>query len=222
METLQTTKRQLEVYRQAVLKEAFSSCETIKTRDVCEHITDGDHMPPPKAESGIPFIMISNIKNNQIDWNDTCYVGLEYYESLGEKRTPCSGDVLYTVTGSYGIPIKVDFDKRFCFQRHIALMRPNERITQKFLYYAMQSPQVYQQASKRATGTAQKTVGLNVLRDMDIPYTESKNTQDNVVNEIESRLSVCDSIEQTVDTALSQADALRQSILKEAFEGRLV
>ena len=40
-----------------------------------------------------------------------------------------------------------------------------------------------------------------------------------IVFEIESRLSVCESIEQTVDTALAQADAMRQSILKQAFEG---
>lgn len=42
-----------------------------------------------------------------------------------------------------------------------------------------------------------------------------------MISEIESRLSVCDSIEQTVDTTLQQAEAMRQSILKDAFEGRL-
>ena len=46
-------------------------------------------------------------------------------------------------------------------------------------------------------------------------------TQKQVISEIESRLSACDSIEQTVDTALQQAEAMRQSILKQAFEGRL-
>ena len=45
--------------------------------------------------------------------------------------------------------------------------------------------------------------------------------QKHIVNEVESRMSVCDSIEQTVDTAFAQAEAMRQSILKEAFEGRL-
>ena len=42
-----------------------------------------------------------------------------------------------------------------------------------------------------------------------------------MLEQIESRLSVCDSIEQTVDIALQQAEAMRQSILKDAFEGRL-
>lgn len=217
--TLQTTKQQLAVYRQAVLKEAFEGCTTVKANSVCEHITDGDHMPPPKSESGIPFIMISNIKENTIYWDNTNYVNQEYYSEIGEKRTPRKGDILYTVTGSYGIPIKVDFDREFCFQRHIALLRPNEKITQNYLFYALQSPDVYLQATNRATGTAQKTVGLSVLRDIDIPFFESVEQQRMVADLIESRLSVCESIEQTVDTALAQADAMRQSILKQAFEG---
>ena len=45
--------------------------------------------------------------------------------------------------------------------------------------------------------------------------------QKKVVEMIESRLSVCDSIEKTIDTALQEAEALRQSILKQAFEGGL-
>lgn len=46
--------------------------------------------------------------------------------------------------------------------------------------------------------------------------------QRKILEEIESRLSVCDSIEKTVDDSLVQAEALRQSILKKAFEGGLV
>lgn len=221
VETLQTIKEQLAVYRQAVLKEAFCGCKTAKAFDLCECITDGDHMPPPKAKTGIPFVMISNINKNTINWNSVHYVGEDYYNSIGDKRTPRYGDVLYTVTGSYGIPIKVDFRKKFCFQRHIALLRPNEKVSQDFLFYALQTPMVYLQATKKATGTAQKTVGLTVLRDMDIPFCESANEQGKIVKEVESRLSICESIEQTVDTALAQAEAMRQSILKKAFEGEL-
>ncbi len=223
VETLQTTKKQLAVYRQAVLKEAFIKVDkTIAVESVCIHITDGDHMPPPKSLHGIPFIMISNIEDNKINWDSTNYVGIEYYNKIGEKRTPKRGDVLYTVTGSFGIPVLVDFDKKFCFQRHIALLRPSEKILQKYLYYVMQIPDVYSQAKKMATGTAQKTVGLNMLRQIQIPYTANKKQQQEIVTQIESRLSVCDRIEKTVDAALSQAEAMRQSILKKAFNGGLL
>ena len=219
---LKTAKERLKVYRQAVLKEAFDICpEKIILNSVCEHITDGDHMPPPKSETGIPFIMISNIQQNRINWSNTAYVNEHYYENIGEKRRPKNGDVLYTVTGSFGIPVLVDFDKHFCFQRHIALLRPNKSITQKYLYYAMQEPSVYSQASKMATGTAQKTVGLSVLRKLIIPFIESIKAQKAIVSKIEAQISVCDNIERAVSIALQQAEALRQSILKKAFEGGL-
>lgn len=222
VETLKKTKAQLTVFRQAVLKEAFSDCKNLVTiASITQHVTDGDHMPPPKADSGVPFIMISNIEGNAICWENTAFVGRNYYESIDSKRKPQIGDVLYTVTGSYGIPVLVDFDKEFCFQRHIALLRPKDTIEQKYLYYALMEPGVYAQATKGATGTAQKTVGLGVLRKIEIPFIHDRSEQMRIVENIESKLSVCDSIEQTVDAALQQAEAMRQSILKDAFEGRL-
>ena len=221
VETLKKIKQQLAVYRQAVLKEAFSICKEKKTVDqVCVHVTDGDHFPPPKAQTGVPFIMISNIKDQKIVWEGTNHVGVDYYNQIGEKRAPIKGDVLYTVTGSYGIPVLVDFDVKFCFQRHIALLRPNETITQKYLYYVMQSPEIYQQATDKATGTAQKTVSLSVLRKIEIPYC-NLSEQREIVSVLESRLSVCDNVEQIVDATLQRAEAMSQSILKSAFEGRL-
>ena len=222
VETLRKTKQQLAVYRQAVLKDTFSGCDKqVSVSSVCTHVTDGDHMPPPKAASGIPFIMISNIDGNKIDFSQTAFVGRDYYENIDSKRRPQVGDVLYSVTGSFGIPVLVDFEKEFCFQRHIALLRPNDSILSRYLYYAMQAPDVYAQASKGATGTAQKTVGLTVLRKIMIPYTESKTEQERIVRDVEHKMSVCDQIEKTVDTALQQAEAMRQSILKKAFEGEI-
>lgn len=222
IETLKNTKQQLAVYRQAVLKEEFKDCDRkVAVESVCQHVTDGDHMPPPKTKQGVPFIMISNIENHIINWNNTAYVGDEYYNNIDIKRKPSKGDVLYTVTGSYGIPVLVNYEKKFCFQRHIALLRPNESIDQKFLYYAMQTPEVYAQATKGATGTAQKTVGLAVLRKIQIPYCDNISKQVEIVTDIETKMSLCNSVEDTIDTALQQAEAMRQSILKKAFEGEL-
>lgn len=222
VETLLKLKAQLVVYRQAVLKKAFADSKAhIALEAVTQYITDGDHMPPPKAEDGVPFIMISNVKDNLICWENTAHVGRYYYDRLDSKRKPQNGDVLYTVTGSYGIPILVDYDKEFCFQRHIALLRPKGTIEQRYLYYSLMAPETYAQATKGATGTAQKTVGLGVLRKIKIPFNSDRSEQMRIVKDIESRLSVCDSIEQTADTALQQAEAMRQSILKDAFEGRL-
>ena len=84
-----------------------------------------------------------------------------------KERIAEKGDILFTVTGSYGIPIKVTVDKPFCFQRHMALLK--QLIKMDYLYYALQSPVVKSQCDTAATGTAQKTVGLGSLRSIMLP-----------------------------------------------------
>ena len=125
------------------------------------------------------------------------------------------------MTGSFGIPILIDYGKEFCFQRHIGLVRPLNTVSQKWVYYVLQSPQIFNQAKETATGTAQKTVALSSLRNFNIPFC-SFEEQQTIVAEIESRLSVCDKIEESIEQSLKQSESLRQSILKKAFEGKLV
>lgn len=221
IELLKKAQQQLKVYRQAVLKNAFEICNSTKIlSDVCKHITDGDHQAPPKSECGIPFIMISNIQKNIIDFKNTKYVPESYYNQISDKRIPIKGDVLYSVVGSYGIPVLIDYNKKFCFQRHIALLRP-QNVLAKYLYYVLQTSDVYLQATKLSTGTAQKTVPLGGLRKIIIPFC-TIDEQEKVVEQIESRLSVCDKTEDIINNSLAKADSLRQSILKQAFEGKLV
>ena len=145
--------------------------EVKKLKEACICITDGDHMPPPKANKGIPFITISNIDKQfrEIDFRETFFVPQSYYDSIKEERKTQIGDVLYTVTGSYGIPIIVNEFRRFCFQRHIALLRPNILLVSSyFLCYWALCKSIKYMADEVATGIAQKTVGLSSLRNFPI------------------------------------------------------
>ena len=135
---------------------------------LCKSISDGDHQPPPQVPSGIPFVVISNVSSGKIDLSNTRFVSHDYYENLHESRIPCREDILFTVTGSYGIVIPVDTEDAFCFQRHIALLKPLQ-ITTEFLSTWLNTPIVYEQCKHCATGTAQKTVGLNSLKNILIP-----------------------------------------------------
>ena len=131
-------------------------------------ITDGDHLPPPKTDYGIPFIYISNIEGfNKINFTDCSYVPEDYYEKIIDKRKVKENDILYTVVGSYGIPVLVKSEIKFCFQRHIALIRA-EKINSEFLVQALDSGAFRLQADKVAIGEAQKTVTLDNLRKMTI------------------------------------------------------
>lgn len=158
----------------------------VELAEVCDAVTDGDHLPPPKAHSGVPFITISNINDGaSIDFSDTFYVPQEYYDSLALTRRPRRNDVLYAVTGSYGISTLVEFNAEFCFQRHIALLRPSKKILPQYLFSVMRSDHVKTQADSLATGMAQKTVSLKVLRSFTIPLPPLPE-QERIVADIEA------------------------------------
>lgn len=152
--------------------------EKVRLEDCCYSISDGDHQPPPKAQQSIPFVTISNINSmNQLDFSDTMFVPKEYYRSLDEKRKVRKGDVLYSVVGSFGIPVLIKEERPFVFQRHIAILRPKEDIVDSgFLFYTMLSRDFYAKADAVAIGAAQRTVSLGSLRNIkiDVPSLESQ------------------------------------------------
>ena len=141
----------------------------VKLAQVCSSISDGDHLPPPKCETGIPFVTISDIKNNKFDLSNTRFVPRAYFDTIDEKRRIRKGDVLYSVVGSYGIPVYADKDLDIAFQRHIAILKPSGTIDSRFLYYSILSPAFYNAADNVAIGAAQKTITLSALRNLEIP-----------------------------------------------------
>ena len=111
------------------------------------------------------------------------------FNSLSRERIPERGDILFTVTGSYGIPLKIDSERSFCFQRHMALLKL--LTNREYLFYALMSPVVQKQCDSTATGTAQKTVGLNALRNLLIPLPPLAE-QKRIVAKLEELLPLCE------------------------------
>ena len=137
--------------------------------EVCKSIADGDHMPPPKVKRGIPFVTISNIKDNRLDLSDTYFVPQEYYDALDSKRKPKMGDTIYSVVGTFGKPVYIKDNNPFVFQRHIAILRPDASfLNPLFLYYTLLSPQFYTKADIMAIGAVQRTISLTSLRNATI------------------------------------------------------
>lgn len=108
--------------------------ETKRLSEITECVSVGDHQAPPKSDEGVPFVTISNIdQDNRLDFTKTFFVPQTYFDQLGPTRRPQKNDTLYSVTGSFGIPVFVGTDKEFCFQRHIALIRPAPVVDAKYL-----------------------------------------------------------------------------------------
>ncbi len=144
------------------------SWEWVRLGNRCVSIADGDHQPPPQTQSGVPFLVISNVSSGNLSFENTRFVPFEYFNTLQYGRTPTKGDILFTVTGSYGIPILIDTKRAFCFQRHISLLKLH-KTNRYFLSYWLSSYFIKAQCDLLVTGTAQKTLSLGSLKSLLLP-----------------------------------------------------
>ena len=168
------------------------SWKWVRLGNIFASIADGDHQPPPQVSEGIPFLVISNISKEKIDLENVRHVPKDYFNALNNSRKACKGDILFTVTGSYGIVVPVDFNIQFCFQRHMALLKPLVIETEFYIEW-LRSPFVYNQCTKLATGIAQKTVGINSLKNIIIPLPPLAE-QKRIVAKLEQILPYCDQL----------------------------
>lgn len=226
-ERLATIPALLKKFRQSVLaaawQEATERGEIKDLVEICESLTDGDHQPPPKSASGIPFITISALEGAVLSIGAAKrFVPNSYLESLDSKRKAKSGDVLYSVTGSIGVPALVETDEPFVFQRHIAILRPNlSEVSSKYMYYLLLSEQALNQGRDCATGIAQMTIPLRGLRKYQVPV-PSHEMQSEIVRRVESLFALADSIESRLAEATAQVERTTQAILAKALRGELM
>lgn len=224
VETLRKTKQQLAVYRQAVLKAVFSRIAEKRTiREMSSAVTSGSRgWAQYYSDHGAKFIRIGNLTRNRIciDMSDIQYVDLP--DGAEGKRTQLHPkDVLISITadlGSIGL-VPDDIGEAYVNQ-HIAMVRFNNPSQGKMMAWYLRSEYGQKDLLKNKRGGGKLGLGLDDIRDARVPDI-SDTEAERIVNMIEARLSVCDSIEKTVDTALQQSEAMWQSILKQAFEGGL-
>lgn len=192
----------------------MSEWKKVKLKDCCHSISDGDHLPPPKSNSGVPFVTIANIDaTNHIDFGNTMFVPLEYYNSLNDIRKAKCNDILYSVVGSFGKPVLIKENIPFAFQRHIAILRPNNEIADsRFLYYVMLTRDFFMQADTVAIGAAQRTISLTALRNMEVKL-PSMETQ----YRIASILSRYDSLIENYQKQIKLLEEAAQRLYKEWF-----
>ncbi|HAY3534688.1 restriction endonuclease subunit S [Elizabethkingia anophelis] len=107
-----------------------------------------------------------------------------------------------------------------CHNQNTAAIRMLPKMSiPEYLYYYLYFN--YEKSRRIGSGNNQKALNQEIINNIVIPFC-SIEEQRQIVKEIESRLSVCDAVEQQIKASLDKAEALRQSILKKAFAGALL
>lgn len=171
----------------------------------------------------IPVLRMGNIQNGFLDWSDLVYTNND--EEIN-KYYLSSGDVLFNRTNS---PEWVGKTALYLGKQPAIfagyLIRINQIptiVNARYLNYFLNSIFAKKHSNKVKTdGVNQSNINGTKLINYPFPYC-SLEEQNKIVEEIESRFSICDQLEATITENLQKSEALRQSILKQAFSGKLV
>lgn len=236
IEYLETSKQQLRVYRQAVLKWAFEGKLTHS------NVKEGELPKGWKWEKlgnlfevfigSTPSRKRPDFWNGNINWVSSGEVAFckiteshEKITQLGLDESSCkmhpSGTVILAMIGEGKTRGQAAILKNAAtHNQNTAAIRVDRNTYSSELLYQY-FVLTYHKNRGIGSGNNQKALNKERIKNFDIPLIPIKE-QPKVLAEIESRLSVCDKIEETIENTLKQAAALRLSIIKKAFEGKLV
>lgn len=195
-----------------------------RLNDITLLITDGKHGDCRNQEnSGYYFVSAKDISNGKINYGQARQILKADFEEVHKRTDLQPEDVVVTNAGTIGriaIATAEENTSRTTFQKSVAIIKkPNSLIDSKYLAYQLEND--VEQIKLASKGTAQKNLLLGTMSELVMSIC-CIDEQHQIVQEIETRLSVCDNVEANIKEALFKAKALRQSILKKAFEGKLL
>ncbi|MGG7468979.1 restriction endonuclease subunit S [Chryseobacterium arthrosphaerae] len=220
---LKKSQEQLKIYRQAVLKKAFEgeltknrkkgNIERIKLKEV---LTISSQKHKPEKEEILFYVGLEHIEKHTGKLINS--VKLETITTIKNKFFP--NQILYGKLRPYLNKVYLSKEEGVC-STDILVFNISEKINPKFIHLFMMGREFVNNMSNNTSGVNLPRVPTKYIENYLIPFT-SLEEQQQIVKEIESRLSVCDDLEKQIKNNLDQAEALRQSILKKAFEGNLL
>ena len=194
-----------------------------KFGNVTYKIGDIDHKMPKTVSNGYPYLSTGDLnKDGTIDFSGAKTISKEDFDRLALKIKPEKGDIVFPRYGTIGRNILIDFDKEFLVSYACAIIKNIKSLmSSKFALHYSLSPVIKKEIKKYTVETTQANIGIASIENFVFPLCSTEE-QNQIVQEIEFRLSVCDKMEQSITESIEKAEALRQSILKKAFEGKLL
>jgi type I restriction enzyme S subunit len=184
-------------------------------------VKDGPHYSPQYVSEGVPFITGGNVRPTGIDFANAKYISPELHAELSKRCKPEKGDVLYTKGGTTGIARVNTYDIDFNVWVHVAVLKVVPSVLPFYIQHALNSPSCYAQAQKYTHGVGNQDLGLTRMVNITFalpPLAE----QQQILSLIEEHMSTIDELEATIEKAFKRAELQRQSILHQAFTGKLV
>ena len=187
--------------------------------EVCE-VKDGTHDSPKYVDDGIPFVTQKNIREDGLSFEKTKFIRQDDHDNFYRRSNVAHGDILISMIGANrGMACIVDDERTFSI-KNVGLVKQNLSINQHFLLYFLKSPQAASYVQAASKGGAQEFVGLTELRRFPVPL-PSLERQNTLAESFQSLRAETQRLASLYERKLAALEALKKSLLHQAFTGRL-
>jgi restriction endonuclease S subunit len=182
-------------------------------------VRDGTHDSPKYHATGFPLITSKNLKMEGLSFDNIKLISEKDYHDINKRSAVHKGDVLFAMIGTIGNPTLVEVEPNFAI-KNVALFKMQQGQSGAFLRHYLGSSLVIDKMMREAKGTTQKFVGLGYLRafPIDLPPLP---TQLKLVGELDSLREETQRLARLYEQKLAALEALKKSLLHQAFSGEL-
>lgn len=187
--------------------------EWVRFGSMAYQITDGTHHTPRYVQEGIPFLSVKDMSSGKLSFGDSRFISESEHKELIRRCNPEKGDLLLTKVGTTGIPVLVDTSRQFSIFVSVALIKfPQSCISGEYLTWAVKSPLVKKQSADGTEGVGNKNLVLRKIQSFLLPL-PTLAEQHRIVAKIDQLMSLCDTLEQQIDTARETQSALLNAMM---------
>jgi type I restriction enzyme S subunit len=220
IEALQQQLESAKTSRNAVLHKLLNAggddWTEYKLASVTDLITDGSHFSPPTTGSGIPYVTVRDIKDGQLDLDNSARISKKSFDELEKSGCrPLVNDILFSKDGTVGKVAIVSTKEKFVVLSSLAIIRANTKLLlPKFLAITLSAPDFQSAAIGSKTGLAIKRIVLKHLKELSIkipPLLEQ--------SRIIELIDVLDEVVKKAERAVLNSKRLRFGLLSELING---
>ncbi|WP_335993541.1 restriction endonuclease subunit S [Fusobacterium polymorphum] len=192
----------------------------VKLDNLCSKITDGTHKTPKYTDSGVPFISVKDIYDNQVSFNNTKFISQEEHNELYKRCNPEYDDILLTKSGTIGRTAVIKTKTEFSLFVSVALLKNYKNvIDSNYLSLNIQDFFNKINISQTIKGGVIKNYHISDMKEQLIPLPPLEEQQE-IVRILDEVLENENKVKELLELE-ERIDVLEKSILNKAFKGEL-
>jgi len=202
------------------IREVPEGWSCAKLKHLTKLIIDGTHFTPEYLAEGIPFLRVTDIQSDKINFDDIKFISKEEHKELNYRCNPKKGDLLLSKNGTVGIPKVIDWDYSFSIFVSLCLIKLNNKLYVNYLKYSILTRCIKEQILYRSKTTSVTNLHLDQIKEFIIAYPQ-RPEQLKIVDYLDKATAKIDKTIQKIEKKIKLLEEYKKSLIHHTVTGKI-